>query len=69
MESAHAGFLSRGGRSDPSIDCNWSLLRNWLRPHRGMSQEKLPLYFGFFLCTTSKRGKALLPALIELLVT
>ena len=26
----------------------WSLLRSWLRPHRGISQEKLPLYLGFF---------------------
>ena len=26
----------------------WSLLRSWLRPHRGMSQEKLPVYLGFF---------------------
>jgi transposase len=23
----------------------WSLLRSWLRPHRGISQEKLPLYY------------------------
>ena len=22
----------------------WSLLRSWLRPHRGISQEKLPVY-------------------------
>lgn len=22
----------------------WSLLRSWLRPHRGISQEKLPIY-------------------------
>ena len=22
----------------------WSLLRSWLRPHRGISQDKLPLY-------------------------
>jgi transposase-like protein len=22
----------------------WSLLRSWLRPHRGISQEHLPLY-------------------------
>src|SRR5215468_887487 len=28
----------------------WSLLRSWLRPHRGISQEKLPLYLGFFEC-------------------
>jgi len=40
----------------------WSLLRSWLRPHRGISQEKLPLYLGFFefVHNTKKRGKALL---------
>jgi transposase-like protein len=49
----------------------WSLLRSWLRPHRGISQEKLPRYLGFFECVHNarKRGKALLHALIELLVT
>ena len=49
----------------------WSLLRSWLRPHRGISQEKLPLYLGFFefVHNVRKRGKALLPALIALLVT
>jgi hypothetical protein len=49
----------------------WSLLRSWLRPHRGISQEKLPFYLGFFefMHNVRKRGKALLPALIELLVT
>jgi hypothetical protein len=49
----------------------WSLLRSWLRPHRGISQEKLLLYLGFFefVHNVRKRGKALLPALIELLVT
>jgi len=49
----------------------WSLLRSWLRPHRGISQEKLPCYLGFFefVHNVRKRGKALLPALIELLVT
>ena len=25
-----------------------SLMRSWLRPHRGVSQEKLPFYVGFF---------------------
>jgi len=46
----------------------WSLLRSWLRPHRGISQEKLPLYLGFFefVHNARKRGKALLG---ELLVT
>ena len=31
-----------------TIEGTWSLLRSWLRPHRGISQEKLPLYLGFF---------------------
>ena len=41
----------------------WSLLRSWLRPHRGTSQEKLPLYLGFFefVHNVRKRGKALRP--------
>lgn len=26
----------------------WSLLRSWLRPHREISQEKLPVHLGFF---------------------
>ncbi len=40
----------------------WSLLRSWLRPHRGISQAKLPLYLGFFefVHNAHKRGKALL---------
>jgi transposase len=48
----------------------WSLLRSWLRPHRGISQEKLPVYLGFFqfVHNTRRRGKALLGALVEALV-
>lgn len=48
----------------------WSLLRSWLRPHRGISQEKLPLYLGFFelVHNTRRRGRALLGALLELLL-
>jgi transposase-like protein len=48
----------------------WSLLRSWLRPHRGVSQEKLPLYLGFFefVHNIRRRGKALLGSLIDLLV-
>jgi transposase-like protein len=48
----------------------WSLLRSWLRPHRGISQEKLPLYLGFFefIHNVRARGKALLGELIALLV-
>jgi transposase len=48
----------------------WSLLRSWLRPHRGISQERLPLDLGFFefVHNVRRRGKALLGSLIELLV-
>jgi transposase-like protein len=48
----------------------WSLLRSWLRPHRGISQERLPLYLGFFefVHNVRRRGKALLGALVALLV-
>jgi transposase len=48
----------------------WSLLRSWLRPHRGISQEKLPLYLGFFefVHNARRRGKALLSALLAALV-
>ena len=31
-----------------TIEGVWSLLRSWLRPHRGISQRWLPLYLGFF---------------------
>jgi len=49
----------------------WSLLRSWLRPHRGISQEKLPLYLGFFefVHNIRARGKSLLGSLIGLLIT
>ena len=54
-----------------TIEGFWSLLRSWLRPHRGMSQEKLQLSLDFFpfVHNVRKRGKALLGALIELLVS
>ncbi len=49
----------------------WSLLRSWLRPHRGISQENLPLYLGFFefIHNVRRRGKALLGSLLQLLLT
>jgi transposase len=49
----------------------WSLLRSWLRPHRGLSQEKLPLYLAFFQFVHNARcrGKALLGELVAALVT
>ena len=48
----------------------WSLLRSWLRPHRGISQEKLPAYLGFFqlVHNARRRGKALLGTLVAALV-
>jgi len=48
----------------------WSLLRSWLRPHRGVSQEKLPLDRGFFefVHHARCRGKALLGELVTALV-
>jgi len=54
----------------------WSLLRSWLRPHRGVSQDKLPAYLGFFqfvhnarVHNARRRGRALLSALVAALVT
>jgi transposase-like protein len=48
----------------------WSLLRSWLRPHRGISQENLPLYLAFFELVHNfrQRGKALFESLITVLV-
>ena len=31
-----------------TIEGVWSLLRSWLRPHRGISQRWLPIYLAFF---------------------
>jgi transposase len=53
-----------------TIEGFWSLLRSWLRPHRGISQEKLPAYLGFFqfVHNARRRGKALLDALVAALI-
>ena len=53
-----------------TIEGFWSLLRSWLRPHRGISQERLPLYIGFFeyVHNVGRRGKALLSSMLELLL-
>jgi transposase-like protein len=53
-----------------TMEGTWSLLRSWLRPHRGISQEKLPLYLGFFefVHNARRRGKALLGSLVAALV-
>ncbi len=44
----------------------WSLLRSWLRPHRGIPRQSPPLYPGFFefAHNVRARGKRLLGALI-----
>ena len=38
----------------------WSVLRSWLRPHRGISPEQLPISLGFFAFVhhVRRRGKA-----------
>lgn len=48
----------------------WSILRSWLRPHRGISQEKLPLYLAFFefIHNARERGTALFESLIKTLL-
>jgi len=53
-----------------TIEGFWSLLRSWLRPHRGLSQEKLSLYLGFFQFVHNARirGKGLLQPLLRVLL-
>ena len=53
-----------------TVEGFWSLLRSWLRPHRGISQEKLPLYLAFFQFVHNARcrGRALLGELVTALV-
>ncbi len=48
----------------------WLLLRSWLRLHWAISQDKLPLYLGFFqpVHNVCRRGKGLLGVLIAALV-
>ena len=59
-----------GPASSGTMDGTWSLLRSWLRPHWGISQDKLPLYLGFFefVHNARRRGKVLLGALVAALV-
>lgn len=48
----------------------WSLLRSWLRPHRRLSEEKLPLYLAFFefIHNAKRQGKTALGALMTTLL-
>ena len=54
-----------------TMESSWPLLRSWLRPDRGISQEALPLYLGCFefLQNIGRRGKSLLQPLVSLLVS
>ena len=49
----------------------WSVLRSWLRPHRGIALNKLAIYVGFFefVYNTKKRGKALFNQLFEVILS
>ena len=53
-----------------TIEGVWSLLRPWLRPHRGISQEKLPCYLALFevVQNVRRRGKALLGPLLQVIL-
>jgi transposase len=48
----------------------WSLLRSWLRPHRGVAQENLFLYVGFFeaIYNSACRGIAFVRHALNLLL-
>jgi transposase-like protein len=54
-----------------TIEGVWSLLRSWLRPHRGISQRWLPLYLAFFqaMHNIRCRGFSLLQPMLTLLLT
>lgn len=53
-----------------TIEGVWSLLRSWLRPHRGISQRWLPLYLAFFqaMHNIRCRGFSLLQPMLTLLL-
>jgi len=53
-----------------TIEGSWSLLRSWLRPHRGISQDKLPLYLSFFefVHNVKKTQKTLVGCVVSSLV-
>jgi transposase-like protein len=48
----------------------WSWLRSWLRPQRGISQDKLPIYLGCFevVPNVRRRGRALLGSWLDTLL-
>lgn len=58
------------GLEETMTEVGWTLMRSWLRPHRGISQEKLPWYLGFFefVHNARVRGKGLLKSLLAILL-
>ena len=48
----------------------WSLLRSWLRPHRGISQTNLPGYLAFFEAVHNirRRDRRLLGPMLQLVM-
>ena len=69
------GEYARDGDGDGFCEVNtmegiWSLLCSWLRPHHGISQEKLPCDLALFefVHNARCRGKALLSALLGALL-
>ena len=67
------GEYARGDDGDGSCGVHvdtaeglWSLLRSWLRPHRGISQEKPPACLGFSQAVhdARRRGKEPLGTLV-----
>jgi transposase-like protein len=64
------GLVANTPAAEGEVEIDESLLCSWLRPHRGISQEKLPDYLGFFqfVHNARRRGKALLGVLIAALV-
>lgn len=71
-----SGLAGEGEPSSDEVvsllpDGFWSLLRSWLRPQRGTSQEKLAYYLALFefVHNARCRGKALLGAHLAALLT
>ena len=62
-----SGAVIRDGRDETQPQRQ----RYRCKPHRGISQDKLPLYLGFFQVVHNlrRRGKALLGPLVAALVT
>ena len=62
------GMIERGGRVVLRMLDN--VQQRTIRPHRGISQERLPLYLGFFqfVHNVRRRGRGLLPPMLSALL-